>query len=177
VVRGGTPVSLTMTPVAQAGANAVTGQKVMVGRIGAYPKDRVARERIGLVSAAAAGGQATWAMGTSVIGVLGGLVQGSISVKNLGGPVAIARTSVVAAKSGLESLWALIAFLSINLAVLNLLPIPILDGGQVVMNVAEAIKGSPFSMRTREVVMRIGLAAIVALFAVVMFNDIAALFK
>jgi regulator of sigma E protease len=137
----------------------------------------VERERIGLASAAVAGGQATWAMGTSVIGVLGGLVQGSISVKNLGGPVAIARTSVVAAKSGLESLWALIAFLSINLAVLNLLPIPILDGGQVVMNIAEAIKGSPFSIRTREVVMRIGLAAIVALFAVVMFNDIAALFK
>ncbi|MBI2408455.1 MAG: RIP metalloprotease RseP [Gemmatimonadetes bacterium] len=177
VVRGGTPVSLTVTPVAQAGANAVTGQKVMVGRIGAYPKDRLERERIGFASAAVAGGQATWAMGTSVVGVLGGLVQGSISVKNLGGPVAIARTSVVAAKSGLESLWALIAFLSINLAVLNLLPIPILDGGQVVMNIAESIKGSPFSIRTREVVMRIGLAAIVALFAVVMFNDIVALFK
>lgn len=177
VVRGGTPVSLTVTPIAQAGANAVTGQKVMVGRIGAYPKDRLERERIGFASAAVAGGQATWAMGTSVVGVLGGLVQGSISVKNLGGPVAIARTSVVAAKSGLESLWALIAFLSINLAVLNLLPIPILDGGQVVMNIAESIKGSPFSIRTREVVMRIGLAAIVALFAVVMFNDIVALFK
>ena len=116
-------------------------------------------------------------MGSSVIGVVGGLFQGTISVKNLGGPVAIARTSVDAAKTGMESLWALIAFLSINLAILNLLPIPILDGGQVVMTVAESIKGSPFSVRTRENVMRVGLAAIVALFAVVMFNDLVALFR
>jgi regulator of sigma E protease len=84
---------------------------------------------------------------------------------------------VAAARTGLESLWALIAFLSINLAILNLLPIPILDGGQVLMTLVEAAKGSPFSPRVREYVMRIGLAAIVALFAVVMFNDIVALFK
>jgi regulator of sigma E protease len=74
-------------------------------------------------------------------------------------------------------LWALIAFLSINLAILNLLPIPILDGGQVLMTIAESAKGSPFSMRTRENVMRVGLAAIAALFAVVMFNDLVALFR
>lgn len=177
VVRAGSPLSLTMTPVAQAGADAATGKKVMVGRVGAYPMDRVERDRLGLLEATAAGGQATWAMGTSVIAVVGGLVQGSISVKNLAGPVGIVRTSVAAARTGLESLWALIAFLSINLAVLNLLPIPILDGGQVLMTIAESIKGSPFSVRTRENVMRIGLAAIVALFAVVMFNDIVALFR
>jgi regulator of sigma E protease len=177
VVRAGTPVSLTMTPVAQEGADAATGRKVTVGRVGAYPQDRVARDRLNIVSASVAGARATWAMATSVVGVVGGLVQGSISVKNLGGPVAIARTSVAAAKTGLESLWALIAFLSINLAVLNLLPIPILDGGQVLMTIAESIKGSPFSVRTRENVMRVGLLAIVALFAVVMFNDIVALFR
>jgi regulator of sigma E protease len=156
---------------------AATGKAVTVGLVGAYPKNRVERDRMGLVSASVAGWNATWAMGSSVIGVVGGLFRGSISVKNLGGPVAIARTSVDAAKTGMESLWALIAFLSINLAILNLLPIPILDGGQVVMTVAESIKGSPFSVRTRENVMRLGLAAIVALFAVVMFNDLVALFR
>ncbi len=177
VVRGRSPVRLTMTPVPQQGVEAATGKRVTVGRIGAYPKDRLERERIGLGAATVAGGQATWAMATSVVGVVGGLFRGSISVKNLGGPVAIARTSVAAAKSGFENLWALIAFLSINLAVLNLLPIPILDGGQVLMTVAESVKGSPFTIRTREMVMRVGLAAIVALFAVVMFNDIVALFR
>ncbi|MDQ8155582.1 MAG: RIP metalloprotease RseP [Gemmatimonadota bacterium] len=177
IVRGGAPLSLTMTPVAQDGADPATGAKVTVGRVGAYPKDRVERDRLGLVPATVAGATATWAMGSSVVGVVGGLLQGSISVKNLAGPVGIVRTSVAAARTGFESLWALIAFLSINLAVLNLLPIPILDGGQVLMTIAESVKGSPFSIRTRENVMRVGLAAIVTLFAVVMFNDIMALFR
>jgi len=177
IVRGGRPMTLPVIPVAAKGADPATGKPITVGRIGAYPKDRTERDRLGVVSAGVAGWNATWAMAGSVVGVVGGLVRGSISVKNLGGPVAIARTSVAAARTGLESLWALIAFLSINLAILNLLPIPILDGGQVLMTLAEAAKGSPFSPRVRENVMRVGLAAIVALFAVVMFNDIAALFK
>ncbi len=177
IVRGGASVALAITPVAVKGADAATGRAVTVGRIGAYPKDRIERDRLGLLSATVAGWRATWAMASSVVGVVGGLVRGTISVKNLGGPVAIARTSVAAARTGLESLWALIAFLSINLAILNLLPVPILDGGQVLLTLAESAKGSPFSSRTRENVMRVGLAAIVALFAVVMFNDIVALFR
>jgi len=177
LVRGGEAISLTITPVAQDGMDASTGKKVTVGRVGVLPKDNVQREPIGLVDAAVGGWRATWSMAGSVTGVVGGLFRGTVSVKNLGGPVAIARTSVAAARSGLESVWALIAFLSINLAILNLLPVPILDGGQVLMTMAESVKGSPFTIRTRENVMRVGLAAIVALFAVVMFNDLVALFK
>ena len=79
--------------------------------------------------------------------------------------------SVEAARSGFEELWFLIALLSINVAVLNLLPIPILDGGQILVNVAEAVKGRPFSLRTRENLLRAGLVAIGLLFALVMFND------
>jgi regulator of sigma E protease len=79
--------------------------------------------------------------------------------------------SVEAAKSGLESLFSLIALLSINVAVLNLLPIPILDGGQIVINVLESVKGRPFSLRTREYILRFGLLAIALLFVVVMYND------
>ena len=65
----------------------------------------------------------------------------------------------------------LIALLSINVAVFNLLPIPILDGGQILINVIESAKGSPFSMRTREYILRVGLFAIALLFAIVMYND------
>ena len=67
---------------------------------------------------------------------------------------------------------SLIAFLSINVAVLNLLPIPILDGGQILINVLKSVKGSAFSARTREYILRAGLVAIALLFALVMFNDI-----
>jgi regulator of sigma E protease len=177
VARNGAPLMLTMTPVAQPGADPNTGKAMTVGRVGALPKNNLERERLGPLAATGAGWNATWSMGRSVVGVLGGLLRGTISVKNLAGPVGIVRTSVAAARSGLESVWALVAFLSINLAILNLLPIPILDGGQVLMTIAESAKGSPFSLRTRENVMRVGLAAIAALFAVVMFNDLVALFR
>ena len=71
----------------------------------------------------------------------------------------------------------LIAILSINVAVFNLLPIPILDGGQIAVNVAESIKGRPFSLRTREAILRIGLITIAALFLLVMYNDRCQLFS
>ena len=72
---------------------------------------------------------------------------------------------------GFDELFYLIALLSINVAVLNLLPIPILDGGQILINVLESAKGSPFSLRTREYILRFGLLAIALLFAIVMYND------
>jgi len=79
---------------------------------------------------------------------------------------------VAAAKSGLETLLTLIALLSVNVAVLNLLPIPILDGGQILINVAEAAKGSPFTARTREYILRFGLVAILLIFIMTTFNDV-----
>jgi regulator of sigma E protease len=83
---------------------------------------------------------------------------------------------VSAARSGAATLFELIALLSINVAVLNLLPIPILDGGQILINILESAKGSPFSMRTREYILRFGLFAIALLFAIVMYNDTRAAF-
>jgi regulator of sigma E protease len=75
----------------------------------------------------------------------------------------------------METLLRLVAFLSINIAVLNLLPIPVLDGGQVLINVLESARGSAFSLRTREYILRIGLVAIGLLFVTVMWNDISRL--
>lgn len=147
-----------------------------IGRIGAMSVSRIERERHGLFDAAATGWTATWNMGTSVIRVVWGLVSGRVSVSQLGGPIMIAQTSVEAARSGIETLFSLIAFLSINVAILNLLPIPILDGGQILLHVAEAIKGSAFSARTREYILRLGLLAIALLFVLVMFNDLKRLF-
>src|SRR5262249_57283840 len=89
----------------------------------------------------------------------------------VGGPIAITRASVTAARNGIDELFYLIALLSINVAILNLLPIPILDGGQILINVLESAKGSPFSARTREYILRFGLVAIALLFVIVMYND------
>lgn len=175
VARAGQRLTLEVVPIAQDAPNPVTGKLERAGKVGAWPRDRVASEPIGLGEAVVSGWHATWAMGGSVLGVLGGLLRGTVSVSTLGGPIAIARTSVAAAKTGVESLFTLIAFLSINLAVLNLLPVPILDGGQILVTVAEGVQGRPFSDRTKEWIMRVGLAVIGVLFVTVMFNDLKSL--
>ncbi|MFI5246889.1 MAG: RIP metalloprotease RseP [Gemmatimonadales bacterium] len=178
IARGTQRLTIAVTPEAVEVTDPSTGVVSRVGKIGAgslapdHLGNRAVRAPMSGLESVAAGWSATWQMGGSVIDVLRGLFRGTVSVKALGGPIAIARTSVAAARTGLESLFTLIAFLSINLAVLNLLPVPILDGGQVLITIAEGVKGSSFSDRTRENFMRVGLVAIGALFLIVMFNDI-----
>jgi regulator of sigma E protease len=148
-----------------------------VGRIGAATTDISVSEPIGFGEAVSAGWSGTWRMGGAIVGIVRGLFAGDISVKQLGGPIAITQASVEAGQAGLVRLFELIGFLSINVAILNLLPIPILDGGQVLLNIAESAKGSPFSLRTREYILKVGLAAIGLLFALVMWNDLGTLFR
>lgn len=174
VIRRGQVATVRVTPELVSDTNEV-GMVAELGRIGAASSLRVERESVSLGESVVAGWNSTWAMGTAVIRVVGGLVTGQVAVSQLGGPIAIARSSVEAARSGMETLFSLIAFLSINVAILNMLPIPILDGGQILLNVAESVKGSAFSMRTREYILRAGLLAIALLFALVMFNDIKSL--
>ncbi len=172
VVRGTERVTLRMTPEAQDVATPPAGETRRVGRIGVGPRGIPAREDVSFGQAAVAGWEATWGMAGSVLTVLGGLFRGSVSVTQLGGPLEIVRSSVVAAESGIENVWALVAFLSINLAVLNLLPIPLLDGGQILLQLAEGVWRRPFPPMVREWYARIGLAAILLLFVTVTFNDL-----
>lgn len=171
VARQGAVRTLTVTPRAAPGQDSTSGSAKVVGKIGAAPRDPVGRQPVGPVEAVTAGARATWVTSASIVGFVKKLFTGELSVRNLGGPIAITRVSVQAARSGPEQLFWLIAFLSINVAILNLLPIPILDGGQILLNVVESAKGSPFSLRTREYILRFGLLAIALLFVMVMYND------
>lgn len=173
VERAGTRISKTLTPQVTDVVDSVTGTHKRVARVGIQVmQDTVLRANVGFIEAFGYGGRASWNMAASVGNVLLGLVRGQISPKNLGGPIAIARTSVAAAKSGGEMLWSLIAFLSLNIAILNLVPIPVLDGGQILLVVAERIKGRAFSAGAREGFARVGVFAVLGLFVLVMFNDI-----
>jgi regulator of sigma E protease len=174
IARGTERVRLRVRPQAAQDEDPATGRPRTVGRIGAAARDITRREPVGIGEAVAAGWRATWFDARRIVMVVQGLLTREISVRQLGGPIAITQASVTAARGGLEQLFYLIAFLSINVAVLNLLPIPILDGGQIVINVLESVKGSPFSLRTREYILRFGLLAIALLFALVMFNDLQA---
>jgi len=165
-------ISLRVTPALTDAMDPVTGATIQVGRIGAAAVAREMRERIGVGEAMVLGADSTWQLGTNVVKVVRGLFTGGVSVKQLGGPIAIAAVSYQAARSGLEQLLALLAFLSVNVAVLNMLPVPLLDGGQILLRVIESVKGGEFSARTQEMIARVGVLAIALLFALVMFNDL-----
>jgi regulator of sigma E protease len=100
------------------------------------------------------------------------LIQGDVSVKTLGGPIMIAQMAGDSAKAGVGSLIAFIALISVNLAIINLLPIPVLDGGHLLFFLIEAIKGSPVSIKVREVAQQIGLFLLIMLMILVFYNDI-----
>jgi len=171
VRRAAATDTLTVTPKPVTEPDPATGVERTVGKIGAGARDPSIKQPLNLAEATATGLRITRTNAGMVFKVLHDIGVGSVSVKELGGPVAITRASVSAARNGIDELFYLIALLSINVAVLNLLPIPILDGGQILINVLESAKGSPFSMRTREYILRFGLFAIALLFAIVMYND------
>jgi regulator of sigma E protease len=169
VVSNGDRRTITVTPRATPDTNPQSGAVRIVGKIGAAP--RMLRHPTSFPEALSEAGSSSWNLAGLIFQEVHDLATRKASLRSLEGPLGIAKISVDAARSGLEELWILIAFLSINVAILNLLPIPILDGGQVLVNVIEALKGRPFSLRTREYILRVGLVAIGALFLLVMFND------
>jgi regulator of sigma E protease len=169
IVRHGQPLEVRVTPVADVVIDPRTGVKASLGRIGMMPSESFVP--ISVPKAFATAWTLTIDNGGRIFSALGALAHG-VGVRDLGGPIAIAQVSVQAARGGIEMLLSLVALISINVAVFNLLPIPILDGGQILLNVAETIKGSAFSTQTRERILKGGLLLIGLLFATVMFNDI-----
>jgi regulator of sigma E protease len=103
---------------------------------------------------------------------LGRIVSGQISRRNIGGPIEIAKQSHAALEEGWDRFLHLLVLISINLGILNLLPIPILDGGQALLFAVEGIKRQPLSLRTREMVQQVGLILLVALMGFAFWNDL-----
>ena len=170
IIRDAAPLHLTVEPV----ATVVDGAdgKQTVGRIGAGAREMIRHEPLSLGEAFVEGARDTREMAGSIFAVLGGLITRDIAMDQLGGPIMIAQQAASAAQAGMPALLGLLALLSINLAVLNLLPIPVLDGGQILLQVAESVKGSPFSARTRQYILGTGVALVLLLMLVVSYNDI-----
>ena len=104
------------------------------------------------------------------------LFQGTVSPKTLGGPIMIAQMAGQQAKEGVVNLIFFIALISINLAILNFLPIPVLDGGHLLFFFIEAVKGSPVSLKIREISQQAGIFVLILLMIYVFYNDIARVF-
>ncbi|WP_210397015.1 sigma E protease regulator RseP [Motiliproteus sediminis] len=117
----------------------------------------------------------SYQMITLTLESIGKMIQGLISVKNLSGPITIAKVAGASAESGLETFLNFLAYLSISLGVLNLLPIPMLDGGHLLYYLVEAVRGRPVSERTQVMGLKLGMALLLTLMMLALYNDLARL--
>jgi len=156
----------------------------LVGRIGVQPAAPAALpdgmrtlERYGPVSALARAADKTWGMSVLTVRMLWNVATGDVSVKNLSGPINIAEYAGFSARQGILAFLSFLAIVSVSLFVLNLLPIPILDGGQILYQLAELVKGSPLSERAQAVGQQIGLLLLLVLMSFAFYNDLSRLFS
>ena len=175
ILREGHRVSLTVTPFTE--KTMVNGQSIEVGKIGiSGPGRSIMRSSTPLLSLYDGLG-ATWGWTELTAIGLYKMIVGDISSKNIGGPLTIANISGEAAAQGASSVIFLIAILSINLGVLNLLPIPILDGGHLLFFLIEAILRKPLAERQREVAQQAGLVLLVGVMIFAFWNDLERIFS
>lgn len=140
--------------------------------IGVTRKVDTVTRRYGFFQATVKGMSAGVEMTERLFEVIKGLVIGKYSIKTLGGPLMIAQVAGKAAKAGAVDLLTLVAFLSLQLGVINLFPIPVLDGGHILFYAIELVKGKPLSERFMVIAQQVGIALLVALMLLVTYNDI-----
>ena len=174
VLRDGHRVSLSVTPAAE--STTVNGQPAQVGKIGIAGPDRSLMKSATALGAIYNGLEATWKWTELTIVGLYKMIVGDISSKNIGGPLTIAKISGEAAAQGPANVIFLIALLSINLGVLNLLPIPILDGGHLLFFLIEGILRKPLGERQRELAQQVGLVLLVGVMIFAFWNDLERIF-
>ena len=177
VERDGTVQKMTVTPKEEKIQDPQSGETRRVGRVGIVPQVDTRKVPVSLGEAFQLGNQRTWGATFQIVDTLKGMVQGLISPRELGGPLAIGQMAGQAARAGLEVLLMFTALLSVNLAVLNLLPIPALDGGHLVFLILEGIRGGkPVSLEWRLQALKVGVLMLLGLMVFVFGNDILRLF-
>jgi len=140
------------------------------------PEEDLVTKRLNPITAAIESLNRTYSICTLMIRSVVKMIDGSIPKENLGGPIMIAKLAGDQAKQGIDKLVQFIAFISINLAIINLLPIPVLDGGHLLFFTIEAIKRRPVSIKVREMAQQAGLFILILLMILVFYNDITRFF-
>jgi len=146
-----------------------------IGRIGIELR-RVELESLGPLAALGRASTETWEMSALTVTMLWNMIMGRVSVKNISGPINIAAFAGETARVGARPFLAFLAIVSISLGVLNLLPIPILDGGQMLYQAIELAKGSPLSERAQILGQQFGIALLLLLMSLAFYNDISSRF-
>ncbi len=171
VERGGERVALDVTPRRMPAKN-LFGEDIERYMIGVAPGGEVFTRQVGVGGAVWESVRQTWRMTELTVVSIYKLIVGTLSRKTLGGPIMIAQMAGQQARQGVESFLFFIALLSVNLAVLNFLPIPVLDGGHLMFFAIEAVIRRPLNTRMREIAQQIGIFLLVLLMIYVFYNDI-----
>ncbi len=172
VDRGGQTVEIEVTPAEEEVPDPLTGEVRKVGRIGIGPKLDRRRTELGVVASITGGAAQTWDNGLRVLAFLKGMILGQVSPKQLGGPILIGQASGQFARAGFVPLLSFMAFLSINLAILNLLPIPVLDGAHLIFLVLEGIRGKPLPQALRMRLTQAGMFLLLGIMLFAVINDV-----
>ncbi len=141
-----------------------------------FPESMRTVERYGPIAAIVPAARETWQKSALTVRFLWRMVTGHVSTKNISGPINIAQYAGLTATEGFSYYLGFLALVSISLAVLNLLPVPVLDGGQIVFQLIEMVKGAPLSMKAQVFGQKVGIAMLVALMGFAFYNDLTRLF-
>jgi regulator of sigma E protease len=172
VKRGEQVFSLTVTPQLMEVPSDMFGNKTKSFKIGVNAADHAELEKVGPGRAVIEGATYTWEYSVQIVLGFYKLAAGEVPLNALGGPILIAQAAGQTAERGVAPLVQFMAILSVNLFLLNLLPIPVLDGGHLFFFTLEAVRGKPVDIKHREMAQGVGLMLILALMILVFYQDI-----
>ncbi|PJI51027.1 MAG: RIP metalloprotease RseP [Pseudomonas sp.] len=175
IERAGRHEELVLTLAAKGEGKARTGYLGAGVAGGQWPADMLREVSYGPVAAVGQALSRTWSMSLLTLDSLKKMVLGQLSVKNLSGPITIAKVAGASAQSGVGDFLHFLAYLSISLGVLNLLPIPVLDGGHLLFYMVEWVRGRPLSERVQAWGMQIGISLVVGVMLLALVNDLSRL--
>jgi len=170
VDRGGETVQLTLTPEARPGAKA-EGFAGVIPRVIPLPEAYKTVRQYGAFDAIGEASAKTWQLMKLTVSMLGKLITGDVKLNNLSGPISIAQGAGLSAEYGMIYYLMFLALISVNLGIINLFPLPVLDGGHLLFLAIEKIKGGPVSERVQDFSYRIGSILLVLLMGLALFND------
>ena len=172
VERDGVPVDIPVTLAARGEGKDATGYLGAGVKGVDWPPAMIREVSYGPLAAIGEGAKRTWTMSILTLDSLKKMLFGELSVKNLSGPITIAKVAGASAQSGVADFLNFLAYLSISLGVLNLLPIPVLDGGHLLFYLIEWVRGRPLSDRVQGWGMQIGISLVVGVMLLALINDL-----
>ncbi|MFC5704947.1 sigma E protease regulator RseP [Aeromonas eucrenophila] len=175
VERGGSDLTLTLLPDAKKVRGQLVGFVGLSPQLVPLPEEYRVLLQYGPLQALWHGAQKTWSLTTLTFDMIGKLIGGIVSLDNLSGPISIAKGAGSSADYGLVYFLGFLALISVNLGIINLFPLPVLDGGHLVYFLIEAVTGKPVPEKIQEVGFRIGAAILMLLMGIALFNDFARL--